>query len=59
MLSIHSFVLCICVYIVSGPARSGEIREKDNWDPRQVGWKLSMSTQSGGLAHSLNVNALA
>ena len=30
----------------SGPARSGEIREKDRWDPRQVGWK------------SINVNAI-
>ena len=43
MRSIHApFVLCIYVYMESGPAHSGEIREKDRWDPRQVGFKLSM-----------------
>ena len=42
MLSIHSFVISICVYMESGAARSDEIRKKDRWDPRQVGRKLSM-----------------
>ena len=32
----------LCIYMTSGPAHMGEIREKCQWDPRQVGCRLSL-----------------